>query len=83
MVDGWNRGDARPIEAVVGAVRIQSPAAYRRLFADRNTAWAKWIAKRLDQPGTIFVAVGTGHLVGADNLQAKLAAAGIRTGRIN
>ncbi|NJC05638.1 hypothetical protein GGQ97_001431 [Sphingomonas kaistensis] len=83
MVDGWNRGDSRPIEAVVGAVRTQSPQAYRRLFTDRNTAWAQWIAQRLEQPGTVFVAVGTGHLVGSDSVQAKLAAAGIRSGRIN
>jgi uncharacterized protein YbaP (TraB family) len=83
MVDSWNQGDARPIEAVVGAVRTQSPEAYRRLFSDRNQAWAQWIAKRLDQPGMVFVAVGTGHLVGNDSVQARLAASGIRTGRIN
>jgi uncharacterized protein YbaP (TraB family) len=83
MVNSWNHGDPRPIEAVVGAVRTQSPEAYRRLFSDRNQAWAQWIAKRLDQPGTVFVAVGTGHLVGSDSVQARLAASGIRTGRIN
>jgi uncharacterized protein YbaP (TraB family) len=83
MVDRWNQGDSAPIEAVVGAVRSQSPEAYRRLFADRNTAWAKWIEARLKQPGTVFVAVGTGHLVGEDSVQAKLAAAGIRSERLN
>lgn len=83
MVDSWNRGDARPIEAVVGAVRLQSPEAYRLLFSDRNAAWAGWIADRLDQPGTVFMAVGTGHLVGADSVQAKLAGAGIRSARVN
>jgi uncharacterized protein YbaP (TraB family) len=83
LVDSWNRGDAAPIEAVVGAVRLQSPQAYRRLFADRNTAWAEWIDARLKKPGTIFVAVGTGHLVGADSVQAKLAARGIASARIN
>jgi uncharacterized protein YbaP (TraB family) len=31
----------------------------------------------------VFVAVGTGHLVGNDSVQARLAASGIRTGRIN
>jgi uncharacterized protein YbaP (TraB family) len=83
MVDGWNRGDGRPIEAVVGAVRNQSPEAYRRLFSDRNEAWAKWIAQRLDQPGTVFVAVGTGHLVGSDSVQAKLARVGVKSARVN
>lgn len=83
LVDSWNRGDSAPIEAVVGAVRQQSPDAYRRLFADRNAAWAQWIAARLQQPGTIFVAVGTGHLVGGESVQAQLASRGIRSARIN
>jgi len=83
MVDRWNRGDAEPIEAIVNEIRRQSPETYRHLFVDRNAAWAQWIKERLRQPGTIFVAVGTGHLVGDDSVQAKLAAAGIRTGRIN
>lgn len=83
MVDSWNRGDAAPIEAVVGAVRTQSPQAYRRLFADRNAAWADWISARMREPGTVFMAVGTGHLVGNDSVQAKLAARGIPSARIN
>jgi uncharacterized protein YbaP (TraB family) len=77
MVDSWNRGDARPIEAVVSAVRSQSPEAYRRLFSDRNQAWAAWIGHRLQQPGVVFVAVGTGHLVGAESVQVQLAAQGV------
>lgn len=83
MVDGWNMGDASRIEAVVGEVRRQSPESYKRLFADRNAAWAEWIAERLKQPGTVFVAVGTGHLVGTDSVQAKLARAGVPSARIN
>ena len=83
MVDRWNQGDAGPIEAVVAGVRSQSPDAYRRLFSDRNMAWALWIGKRLERPGTVFVAVGTGHLVGSDSVQVRLAAAGIRSARIN
>lgn len=83
MVDNWNRGDPRQIEAVVGAVQAQSPEAYRKLFTDRNAVWAQWIGERLKQPGTVFLAVGTGHLVGADSVQAKLAATGIRSARLN
>lgn len=83
MVDGWNQGDASRIEAVVGEVRRQSPESYKRLFSDRNAAWAEWIAQRLQKPGTVFVAVGTGHLVGADSVQAKLASAGVRSARVN
>jgi uncharacterized protein len=83
LVQSWNRGDSAPIEAVVGAVRAQSPESYRLLFSSRNTAWARWIGARLQRPGTVFMAVGTGHLVGADSVQEKLAAAGIASARVN
>lgn len=83
LVDSWDRGDARPIEAVVGAVQAQSPSDYARLFSSRNGHWAAWIAQRLEQPGTVFVAVGSGHLVGADSVQRRLAAVGVRSARIN
>lgn len=83
MVDSWNRGDSGPIEAVVGAVRLQSPEAHQRLFATRNANWAKWIGRRLEQPGIVFMAVGTGHLVGTDSVQVQLAAAGIASARVN
>jgi uncharacterized protein YbaP (TraB family) len=83
MVDSWNRGDATPVAAVIGAVRVQSPDAYHRLFSSRNATWARWIGRRLEQPGTLFVAVGTGHLVGSDSVQVQLAAAGIRSARVN
>jgi uncharacterized protein YbaP (TraB family) len=83
MVDSWNRGDPAPIEAVVGAVRQQSPEAHRRLFSSRNASWAKWISRRMGQPGTVFVAVGTGHLVGQDSVQDQLAAAGIKSARVS
>jgi uncharacterized protein YbaP (TraB family) len=62
---------------------MQSPEAHRRLFSSRNANWAKWIGRRMEQPGTVFMAVGTGHLVGADSVQAQLAAAGIASARVN
>ena len=44
---------------------------------------AGWIANRMAQPGTVFVAVGTGHLVGPDSVQHQLAARGISSARIS
>ena len=83
LMTAWDRGDPSTFEAVIGAVRSQSPDAYRVMFAERNTLWADWIARRLAEPGTVFVAVGTGHLVGRDSVQAKLATRGIRSARVN
>jgi uncharacterized protein YbaP (TraB family) len=83
MMAAWDRGDPSTFEAVIGAVRTQSPDAYRVMFQERNTHWAEWIARRLEEPGTVFMAVGTGHLVGRDSVQAKLASKGIRSARVN
>ena len=79
----WNRGDNEGFAAILGNVRMQSPQAYKTLFADRNANWAGWIANRMSQPGTVFVAVGTGHLVGPDSVQRQLAARGISSARIS
>ncbi len=53
------------------------------LFAERNARWADWIDRRLDTPGTVFIAVGAGHLAGRDSVQANLAARGVGSARIN
>ena len=34
--------------------------------------WTDWLVKRLDTPGTVFVAVGAAHLAGDDSVQAML-----------
>ena len=79
----WTRGDNAGFAAILGNVRAQSPQTYKTLFVDRNVNWASWIANRMGQPGTVFVAVGTGHLVGPDSLQRQLAARGITSARIS
>jgi len=37
----------------------------------------------MERPGTVFVAVGTGHLIGRDSLQHKLARHGFTATRIH
>ncbi len=82
MRSAWKRGDGSGFAAVLGNLEAQSPATYQRLFVDRNRHWAGWIANRMARPGTVFVAVGTGHLIGRDSVQQKLARHGYRTTRI-
>lgn len=82
MRAAWRKGDAARFSTILGSVKDSSPAAYRALFVDRNAHWADWLAARMDRPGTVFVAVGTGHLIGEDSVQAKLAARGLRARRI-
>jgi uncharacterized protein YbaP (TraB family) len=83
MQTAWNRGDQAIFAAMLEQMRTNSPETYKLMFTERNSNWAGWIANRLQTPGTVFVAVGTGHLVGHDSVQAKLARLGVRSARIN
>lgn len=83
LQDAWVRGDMTTFVPMLEQMRLQSPEAYRTMFAERNARWASWIAGRLDQPGTVFVAVGAGHLAGSDSVQSQLAAIGVGSYRIN
>ena len=83
MQTAWNRGDSAIFAAMLDQMRLTSPEMYKVMFIDRNRNWAEWIANRLHTPGTVFVAVGTGHLVGHDSVQAKLSQLGVRSARIN
>ena len=83
MQSAWNRGDSEIFTTMLDQMRANSPDSYNVMFTQRNINWANWIANRLQQPGTVFVAVGTGHLAGPDSVQTKLALRGIRSARIN
>ncbi len=83
MQAAWNRGDSAIFATMLDQMRANSPASYDVMFTQRNRNWASWIAQRLQEPGIVFVAVGTGHLAGPDSVQAKLAEFGVRSARIN
>ena len=58
--------------------------AFNAMLLDRrNTAWAQWLDERLDSPGTILLAVGSGHFEGDVSLLAKLRERGLSAERIN
>lgn len=78
----WKAGVSSAFATMLGSMQSQSPETYRILFVDRNQRWADWIARRLDQPGVTFVAVGAGHLSGGDSVQVNLARRGIRSNRV-
>jgi uncharacterized protein len=58
-------------------------AYYEALLVNRNAAWTEWLAKRMDQPGKILLAVGSAHLAGPDAVQAMLAKKGMKVERIH
>lgn len=78
LIDAWRDGDTATIARIEDEdIRKESPALYQRLIVERNQAWAKMIAERLQQPGVSFVAVGAGHLAGPDSVQVQLKRLGI------
>ena len=58
------------------------PAARDAIITDRNRRWATWAKRRMAQPGTVLMAVGTGHLIGADGVPAMLEAEGMTVTRV-
>lgn len=83
LIDAWRDGDTAAIARIEDEdLRKDSPLLYQRLIVDRNAAWAKSIAARMQQPGVSFVAVGAGHLAGPDSLQEQLRKLGVKTERI-
>jgi len=82
MVASWSAGDPDTLAATMNEGMRDTPEIAKVLLADRNARWAEWIGKRLETPGTVFLAVGAGHLAGPDSLQAQLKKHKLRATRI-
>ncbi len=83
MIGAWSSGDMDALAGVMNEGFDENGALRKRLLTDRNASWAEWIDARLDQPGTVFVAVGAGHLGGEGSVQEMLARRGLVTTRID
>jgi len=81
MVGSWSHGDAIGLAKQLNA-DSDSPALAEALIFSRNRNWAAWIEERLKQPGTVFIAVGAGHLGGKGSVQNVLAKHGIKAVRV-
>ncbi|MBI1687063.1 TraB/GumN family protein [Caulobacter hibisci] len=83
LVTAWASGDLKALEGeFVTEMREKYPPLYNRLIVARNTTWAGELKTKLAGKGVSFVAVGAGHLVGPDSVQAELAKLGIKAERI-
>lgn len=81
MVALWLAGDADGLAAKMND-ELDDPALYQRLLVDRNSRWADWIEQRIAEPGTVFIAVGAGHLAGDASVQALLTERGYEVERV-
>jgi len=82
MQAAWKRGDQSVFVRMLDQLKTASPDTYRMMFTERNTRWADWIRARMQTPGTVFVAVGAGHLAGKDSLLVRLAERGLTSHRV-
>ncbi|WP_137679283.1 TraB/GumN family protein [Aurantiacibacter suaedae] len=82
LIDLWVVGDAVGLAAKMNE-GLEDPALHQRLLTDRNTNWAGWIEHRLAQPGTVFIAVGAGHLAGDGSVQEQLSKRGYKVERVH
>lgn len=82
LTAAWSSGDVDGLEQMINADVDTVPAARKAIITDRNWRWAAWTKGRMAQPGTVLMAVGTGHLVGADGVPAMLAAEGMTVTRV-
>jgi uncharacterized protein YbaP (TraB family) len=82
MVAEWAKGDTENLgKMLVDEMKGASPALYDEILTKRNANWAVKIEEMLKGSGTVFIAVGAGHLIGPDSVQVQLKARGIEATR--
>lgn len=78
----WQAGDPKKLAKSMNESLEATPQLAQILLIRRNANWAQWIKTRMDRSGTVFVAVGAGHLAGKGSVQDQLKALGIATRRV-
>lgn len=74
LVEEWADGDVAGIGTLVAnpdGVGF-TEAAYQSLLVNRNEKWVPQIEAMLEEPGSVFIAVGAGHLAGPDSVVIML-----------
>jgi uncharacterized protein YbaP (TraB family) len=82
MLAAWSQGNVPGIARTFDDETQMSPELRQVLMAQRNARWADWIRNRMEQPGTVFIAVGAGHLAGRDSVETMLEAKGLKVERV-
>ncbi|HTH28598.1 MAG TPA: TraB/GumN family protein [Sphingobium sp.] len=72
MVHNWSAGRPDALAAELNESLKDMPDLAQALLYDRNKRWAQWIAARMAKPGTVFIAVGAGHLAGKGSVLDEL-----------
>ena len=81
MIAEWKHGNASRLAKIMNA-NESDPRLTNILLINRNVNWAEWVKARMARPGTVFVAVGAGHLAGKGSLLDQLKARGLVVHRV-
>lgn len=82
MLASWRKGDVAGMAKSFNDELDDSPELRDALLVRRNANWARWVKARLDQPGTVLVAVGAGHLAGTKSVVSLLEQQGLKVTRV-
>lgn len=83
LIRHWQQGDPERLAQEMNESLEATPELAQVLLIDRNIKWAQWIKGRLARPGTVFVAVGAGHLAGKGSVQDQLEQIGLEAVRVS
>ena len=73
LVAEWADGDVDGLGILAANPESAGDEAfYNALFKNRNEKWVPQIEAMLDEPGTVLIAVGAGHLAGPDSVITML-----------
>lgn len=77
-MDGyWVSGDVEGLDQLINeTMQAEAPEVYETLIVRRNLRWVEQIEDILSGSGTVFLAVGAGHLAGKDSVVTLLRARG-------
>lgn len=83
LYNAWASGDIADLQRQFLDPFARAPNLWNVLVVARNQQWSALIDHRLrTRPGVIFVAVGAGHLIGTQSVQARLTALGWQVERL-
>lgn len=82
LIQHWQEGDPEKLAAEMNESLEATPELAQVLLIQRNANWARWVKERLERPGTVFMAVGAGHLAGKGSVQDQLKALGVASARV-
>jgi uncharacterized protein YbaP (TraB family) len=82
VTTSWSQGNLTALDDEINDMVDLSPELAERILYARNRNWAGEIARMLEEPGQVFVAVGSGHFVGKRSVLDYLEEKGLTVTRV-